>query len=115
MRNCHSRCRPEREEPAHVQRMANVTVCRWCFEGQRLVRSVEQLQPYLAETKQVEMIDHESRGEHETPTESAGGVEDEPPDIRIDIPDYSAYRLPECKQDDERNTRKQCVRAALGR
>ena len=59
MRDRHGRCGPECTQPADVQRVTYVAVEDRRTEGQGLVPLAGKLQPHLAQTEQVEMIEQE--------------------------------------------------------
>jgi len=66
---------PECEEPADVQRVTHVAVQRRHPERHGLVRLAQQLQPNLAQTEQVKVIDQERRKQEQSPTEGECAVE----------------------------------------
>src|SRR4051794_27013085 len=70
MRRCHDRCGPERQQPADIQRMTNVSVEEWRTEFQVRVRTTHQVEVYLPHSEKVEMINQESTLQHDRVSES---------------------------------------------
>ena len=60
----HRRC-PEHQQPSYVERVADDTVHSGSAEGKAGVGDAAEIQPDLAETKQIEMIDEKTRGQND--------------------------------------------------
>src|SRR5690349_6886201 len=90
----HGRGGPEREEPAHVQRVPDELVRTRGAETQRGGRPPEELQPDLAQAEKIEMVDEESRYQYEPPAKPEQRVQHRAPGGVRDVPDHATERLP---------------------
>src|SRR5262245_11099801 len=75
MRHGHRRCRPESCHPTDVEWMADQLVRPGCHESRSCVRLALKIKPHLTYSKQIEMVDQQSRREHARPTSYGKGIE----------------------------------------
>src|SRR5262245_18277441 len=71
----HDRRAPKGAQKAGVQRMPDHLVRSRRVELQGGVGSIAEMQPDLAQAKEIEMVDEKSRREHQQPAKSAAGME----------------------------------------
>ena len=74
MRDCHHRCGPEHQQPSDVERVADDSVHSGSVEGKIRVRDATEIQPDLAEAKQVEVVDEKCRGEEDDHAETKQSI-----------------------------------------
>jgi hypothetical protein len=115
MRRRHRRRPPEREEPADVERVPDDLVRAGRPELEVRVRLAAELEPDLAEAEEVEVIDEERAGEHRRPADREDPCTRRPGRPALDLPHDAADRPPLPEEQQERDARREHVRAALGR
>ena len=75
VRHRHRRRGPEREEPAQIQRVTNQSIRARGDEVQRRVLAATEVQPDLAKSEQVEVVDQQGGDEHQQEPEAEKAVE----------------------------------------
>ena len=94
--------------------MAHEPVGAGCTEGERAIFLSAQMEPYLAQTEQIKVVDEEGRDQHQPPADAQArrARPGRPGPARSR---HATKRLPVANKHDQRDARKQHVGAALGR
>ena len=115
MRDRHRWRHPEDKKPAHIQRMPHHPVksrrCKW----QCGIRAVPQIQPHLAKSEQVEVINQKRRYKNEHPAESEQRSQDQLANRIFNRPDDASDRFPLREEQDQGQAREQNVSRTLDR
>ncbi len=105
--------RPEEHYPAEVQRVPDELVEEGHLELRVAVCLLYQVQPYLPQPEQIEVIDHERRQQDQQNSAEKNSPNRELPDLRFHRPDNARHRSPLPEQQDQNDARYQHVSTSL--
>ena len=90
----HGRRRPERDNEAEHQRVADPLIQHVFLEPDGRVLAALEIQPDLPQAEQVEVIDEHGRVKDQRPADGADDPDDDPPDVVLHMPNGVRYRPP---------------------